>query len=595
MPGNFQLLYDLLRNSASAGDFEAARERILEELSLLQDDYTKLKFKYERSNKEKNILSSLLTRTSTDLKKVSENLKIRAEELSTILSTIPAYVYFKDRNLNYILVNQSFAQFVGMPADQIRGRNRSVIFQHYNSDLYEEKEKTVIESGVAVYDIEEEIDYDGRMRCVSTNLAPIRNAADQIVGLIGISWDITERKHYESELMRAKEQAEAGTMAKNEFIASISHEFRTPMNGILGLAEMFRNTTLDETQADLLKGIVSSAENLLVLVNDLLDFSAIEAGKMELDSQPFMLDRVLEDVFHVLRLKAQEKSLEFTVKISGDVPKHLVGDSKRLGQIIINLANNAVKFTEQGSVSVHISMLSHSADRALLRFEVRDTGIGIPQEAMDSLFKVFSRIRQNQHRLVSGTGLGLSICRKLTDMLGGEIGVESTVGKGSTFWFNIPFKLTRGKAQDQAQEGISTEGVFRGKKVLVAEDNLINQKIVNFQLRRMGFDVFLTDNGQSALDMFAAEPFDLVVLDIQMPILDGYQVARAIREYELNSYAHVPIIALTANAMKGDRERYLEAGMDGYVSKPFSPETLYKAILFAIKTAASYHKEKPGT
>lgn len=595
MPGRFQLLSDMIRNAASAGDFESAREGILEELRLLQDDYTKLKFKYERSNKEKNILSSLLTRTSTDLKKVSENLKIRAEELSTILSTIPAYVYFKDKSLNYILVNQSFAQFVGIPADQIRGRNRSGIFQHYNSDLYEEKERKVLESGLAVYDIEEEIDYDGRMRCVSTNLAPIRNAADQIVGLIGISWDITERKHYESELMRAKEQAEAGTMAKNEFIASISHEFRTPMNGILGLAEMFRNTALDETQADLLKGIVSSAENLLVLVNDLLDFSAIEAGKMELDSQPFMLDRVLEDVFHVLSLKAQEKSLEFTVRIAGDVPKHLVGDSKRLGQIIINLANNAVKFTEQGSVSVHISMLSNSAELALLRFEVRDTGIGIPREAMDSLFKVFSRIRQNQHRLVSGTGLGLSICRKLTDMLGGEIGVESTVGKGSTFWFNIPFKLSRGKAQDQSQEGTSTEGVFRGKKVLVAEDNLINQKIVNFQLKRMGFDVCLSDNGQSALDMFAAEPFDLVVLDIQMPILDGYQVARAIREYELNSYAHVPIIALTANAMKGDRERYLEAGMDGYVSKPFSPETLYKAIVFAIKTAASYHKEKPGT
>ncbi len=590
MSVDFQLLIDDLRRLRSPEEFTQYWDKVQEELSLVGSEYSKLKFKYERSNKEKNILSSLLTRTSADLKKVSENLKVRAEELSTILSTIPAYVYFKDVKLNYILVNQSFAELVGVPAEKIQGKSLKDILYNYKSNGYIETEQKVIDSGTAVYDIEEELEFMGRLLWVNTNLAPIRSTAGQIIGLIGISWDITERKHYESELKYAKELAEAGTMAKNEFIASISHEFRTPMNGILGLAEILRNTSLDENQSELLKGIVSSAENLLVLVNDLLDFSAIEAGKMELDFHPFMLERVLEDVFQMLNMKALEKSLDFKVSISDNVPNHLVGDSQRLRQIIINLVNNAVKFTDHGGISIHISLLNRTIDHALLRFEVKDTGIGIPPEALNSLFRVFSRIRQKQHKLISGTGLGLSICKKLTDLLGGEIGVESVHGKGSTFWFNLPFELSSPRAQSPNKTDEFFDNLFTGKKVLVAEDNLINQKIVSFQLKRMGFDVKLVDNGQSALEEFTANKFDLIILDIQMPVMDGYQVAKAIRNLEKSISAHVPIIALTANAMKGDRELYLDAGMDGYVSKPFNIETLQKAIKLASEVAFRYYQ-----
>ncbi|MFZ4570103.1 MAG: ATP-binding protein [Bacteroidales bacterium] len=586
MPVIFQSLIDELQNIKSSEEFAGSRERIMEDLLRMKTEHEKLNFRYERLNKEKNILSSLLTRTSADLKKVSENLKIRAEELSAILATIPAYVFFKDRNLNYLLVNKGFAELVGIPAEQIKGRSVKDIFLNYNSSDYFVTEQRVIDSGTAMYNVEEEVEYNGRLRWVNTNLAPIRNAANEIIGLIGISWDITERKHFESDLIHSKELAEAGTMAKNEFIASISHEFRTPMNGIIGLAEILKNTVLDEAQDDLLKGIVSSAENLLALVNDLLDFSAIEAGKMELDFHPFMLDRVLEDVFQVLNLKAREKSLGFSVIINEDVPKHLHGDSQRLRQIILNLTNNAVKFTEQGEIEIHIRLLNRAMDRALLRFEVKDTGIGIPPEAMNLLFKVFSRIKQKQHYLISGTGLGLSICKKLTDLMGGDIGVESVYGKGSTFWFTLPFELSGPKLQNPYNTQTAVEVSYSGKKALVAEDNLINQKIVSFQLRRMGFEVELTDNGQAALEKFASMDFDLVILDIQMPILDGYQVAKAIRQQEKGTSAHLPIIALTANAMKGDRELYLEAGMDGYVSKPFTSEMLQQAIEFANKAAA---------
>ncbi len=578
MPKNLQYIIDELRNLRNPEEFLAARDRILEELTRVDSDFEKLNFKYERSNKEKNILSSLLTRTSADLKKVSDNLKIRAEELSTILITIPAYVYFKDVNLNYILVNQSYAELTGLPVDKITGRSLLEIFPHYKSTGYLETEQKVISLGKENYNIEEEIEFNGQTRWVNTNLAPIRNPAGHIIGLIGISWDITERKHYESELKRAKELAEAGTMAKNEFIASISHEFRTPMNGILGLSEILKNTPLDESQADLLKGIVSSAENLLVLVNDLLDFSAIEAGKLELDFHPFILDRVLEDVFQMLNMKAREKFLDFSVLISEDVPKHLIGDSQRLRQIIINLAGNAVKFTEKGGIEIHIHLLKSTVDRIMLRFEVIDTGIGIPQEAKESLFKVFSRVKQNKSKLIVGSGLGLSICKKLTDLLSGEIGVESEKGKGSTFWFTLPFDLTGIKIQPKEKTGEAEFKLYTGKRVLVAEDNLINQKIVSFQLKRIGFEVDLVDNGQLALEKYDENCYDIVILDIQMPVMDGYEVAKAIRRKEAITRNHIPVIALTANAMKGDKELYLAAGMDGYVSKPFTPETLLSAI-----------------
>jgi PAS domain S-box-containing protein len=559
-------------------DFLVRKGPIMDELNRIKSEHDKLQFKYERSTKEKSIFSSLLTRTSADLKKVSDNLKIRAEELSTLLTTIPAYVYFKDTHLKYLIVNQSFAELAGKPTDQITGKQIHEIFPGYKNPDYLKKEAYVIETGLALYDIEEELEQGKRKRWVNSNLAPIRNAENQIIGLIGISWDITERKLHEVELRESKEMAEAGTHAKNEFIASISHEFRTPMNGILGLSEILKNSPLEAEQMDLLKGIISSAENLLVLLNDVLDFSAIEAGKMEMDYQPFMLDRVMEDISLVLKMKAAEKSLQFNIIIGGSVPNLLIGDSQRLRQIIINLTNNAVKFTERGKIEVHVSQVEQSGNKTTLRFEVIDTGIGIPKEALDSLFKVFSRVKQDKSKLISGTGLGLSICKKLTDLMGGVIGVESLPGQGSKFWFTLPFTLSNLQKKKDMQPPQAVASEFTRKMVLVAEDNVINQRIVSFQLKKMGFEVELVGDGQEALDKYHGKKYDLIILDIQMPVMDGYQAAKTIREEEKGTSRHTPIIALTANAMKGDREMYLDAGMDEYVSKPFTYEVLQQVI-----------------
>ena len=448
----------------------------------------------------------------------------------------------------------------------------------YEPMTYSGCEADVIRNGETYYNIEEVLDMPSGKRWVSSNIAPIRDAAGSIIGLIGISWDVTERKEYEEELRLAKEMAEAGTLAKNEFIASVSHEFRTPMNGILGLAEILRNTGLTVEQSELLSGISTSAENLLVVLNDVLDFAAIEAGRMELEFHPFMLDRVLSDIEMMTRMKAGEKSLDFGIRIDPMVPIAITGDSKRLRQILLNLVSNALKFTEKGRIDIIATVVTITPTNVVLKFEVADTGVGIPEQSLGSLFKVFSRVRQDQTKTVAGTGLGLSICKKLTDMLGGTIGVRSKPGEGSVFWFTLPFSLSRPvneKIREQAQVAIE---LFNGKSVLVAEDNVINQRIVVYQLKRMGFEIEMASDGLEAWNKYREREFDLIILDIQMPEMDGYEVAREIRNLEADTGAHSLIIALTANAMKGDRERYLEAGMDGYISKPFTFETLFKTI-----------------
>jgi len=571
-------LIEAVSEASAPEDLFQLKGHLLEELNKIKSEHNSLLFKYERSSKDKNIFSSLLIRTSADLKKVSDSLKIRAEELSTLLTTIPAYVYFKDTQLNYMMVNQPFAELAGLTAEEIQNKTIQDVFPGYNNPQYYAMEQSVISTGKAVYDIEEEIQHIDRKRWVNSNIAPIRNSSGQIIGLIGISWDITERKLHEEELRQSKELAEAGTIAKNEFIASISHEFRTPMNGILGLSEILRNSPLAPEQMDLLKGIISSAENLLVLLNDVLDFSAIEAGKMEMDYQPFMLDRVLEDISLVMKMKASEKSLVFDVAVDKDVSNLLIGDSQRLRQIIINLTNNAVKFTDKGKIGLFVTSEEITDARTVLKFRVVDSGIGIPQESIDSLFRVFSRVRQDKSKLVAGTGLGLSICKKLTDLMGGDIGVESTPGTGSTFWFTLPFTLSKFQKKHHDKTPEQESAGFAKKVVLVAEDNVINQRIVSFQLKKMGFEVDIVDDGQQAFDKYHTRIYDLIILDIQMPQMDGYQVAKAIRAEEKGTGRHSVIIALTANAMKGDRELYLDAGMDGYVSKPFTYEILQKEI-----------------
>lgn len=669
-----------------------------------------------------SFLFSCFLRDITDRKQAEQALRTSESLYHSLVETLPLNVFRKDLQGRFTFVNRLFCRTAGKLPEDILGRTDFDLYPLELARKYREDDQRVIERRTVLDVVETHRKPDGEIIHVQVIKTPVYDSRDQVTGTQAIFWDVTDRMRTEEATRKAREAAESANRAKSAFLATMSHEIRTPMNAIIGMTDLVLETELSAEQREYLELARKSADSLLCIINDILDFSKVEAGRFDLDQVEFSFRDTIGDLLNTLAPRAHQKGLELACHVAPDVPDQLEGDPLRLCQIITNLVGNALKFTEQGEVVVDVAATSRDGNSVALLFTVSDTGIGIPSEKRETIFDAFSQADSSTTRKYGGTGLGLAIARRLVDLMGGQIWVESEMGKGSAFHFTVTLKhnparhekpralpaavaegmpvlvvddnatnrrileevlsawqmrplavdggrkalealeraaeagepfpialidvhmpemdgfdlaeqirqrpafgslqlvmLTSGGQQGDAsrrrelqvvaaltkpvkhadlyraimqalgmplgnddleptRETESAPSINRGLRILVAEDNLVNQRLAARLLQKRGYDVVLVNNGREALDQLHRGTFDLVFMDVQMPVMDGFEATAAIREREHSHGRRLPIIAMTAYAMKGDKDRCLAAGMDGYISKPIRARELYEAI-----------------
>ncbi|CAK0769293.1 two-component system, NarL family, sensor histidine kinase EvgS [Gammaproteobacteria bacterium] len=516
--------------------------------------------------------------------------------LQLVLDSIPVRVFWKDRDLNYLGANRLFAHDAGVKSpEELVGKNDHDLPWAVQAELYRQDDRQVIKTETPKLNFEEDqTTAQGELVCIETSKVPLRNAENRIVGVLGTYQEISERKRISADLLQAKEAAESANRAKSLFLANMSHEIRTPMNGVLGMIELLLNNPLTLEQRRYAEMAFRSADSLLNIINDILDFSRIEAGKLELDIADFNIQKLAQEVIDMFSTQASIQEVSLRYEIVPGTQTAVCGDSGRMRQILTNLIGNAIKFTKNGTVTLHMETLPQYGDhyvknKTYLRISVIDTGIGISPRALPKLFHAFQQADGSTTRKFGGSGLGLVICRELAQLMGGDITVQSELGKGSTFTLTLPLALGQSLALTPvpAKQELpladplpdDKEQSLQGIRVLLAEDNPVNLELAKAVLHRIGCEVSTAGNGLEAVELHNTQLFDIILMDVQMPDMDGFDAARTIRKHEKErGLSRLPIIALTADAMHGDRELCLAADMDDHLGKPFRLNSLLNTL-----------------
>lgn len=540
--------------------------------------------------KEFNYIRGVIRDVFENFERVNDNLESIIQERSRkltkselmnrlIVENAAEGIITIDKTGIILTFNPAAEKMFGYIADDVVEKNVGMLMasphntahDHYIKSYLEGREPTILNVGREEYGLKK----NGELFPFFISISEVMDERSH--QFIGIIHDITEQKRVEKELIEARQEAERSNRAKTAFLANMSHEIRTPMNAIIGMTELVLDSRLTSEQRNHLNAVASSARSLLTLLNEILDLSKLESGKITLECIPFNLAALLNEVKALTSHEAQSKGLMLEFEIDESVPYNLKGDPERLRQIILNLVGNAVKFTEKGSIKVAVDS-GRNEDEWV--FSIKDTGIGIPEDRLEKIFDRFSQADDSTTRKFGGTGLGTTISLELVELMGGRIWVESAVGKGSLFQFTIvmpraeeeSFKASHDKTQ------LNLDSKTRALKILLAEDIPVNQELASIRLTRKGHEVVVAENGRIAYDLFVREPFDLIFMDVMMPEMDGLEATREIRRYEIENGGHIPVIMLTASVMHDDRQRCYDAGADEFIGKPIDFDELFSTI-----------------